>query len=392
MRKIILLIDCSSEYDRRLLRGLVRFSKEHGPWAFYRIPPSQAGMLDGGRQVIRWARKWQADAIVGRWRWDDISLLDELDIPIVLQNYKARSSRFSNLTGDYIGTGVKVADFFINHKFKQFAYYGVKDVIWSEERLQGYEAEVKRFGGTLYKLMVDDTHGDRAQVASWLKSLPKPVAMFACDDAYALEITEVCNMAGIPIPEDVSLVGVDNDDLLCEISSPQISSLELNVEQGGYHLGELLEKQFESNLSWSFNVVVTPGGIVERGSTLRHYIKDPYVDRLVKYVDEHFDQYITMDQILSQVPLSRRNIEIRFKKEMNGMTIYKYLVTSRMNKFTDLLVKSDLSITEIADHCGLLSIQNVSRIFRQVYSCTPTEYRQRLRKKALSLIEDHPSY
>ena len=77
---------------------------------------------------------------------------------------------------------------------------------------------------------------------------------------------------------------------------------------------------------------------------------------------------------------------------MNEMTIYKYLITCRMNKFTDLLVKSDLSIMEIADHCGLLSIQNVSRIFRQVYSCTPKEYRQRLRKKALPPMEDHPSY
>jgi len=379
MRKIILLIDCSSEYDRRLLRGLVSYSREHGPWSFYRIPVSQIGMRDAGLRIIEWAKKWNADAIVGRWRWDNISLLYDLNIPVVLQNYEGRSTTFSNLTGDYVGTGAKVARFFIDHRFKNFAYFGVENVVWSEERKQGFEDEVVRSGGRFFSLMVQDANKEKARVVKWLLSLPKPVALFACDDAFALVITEICNMEDIPIPEDLSLIGVDNDDLLCAISSPQISSVELNVEQGGYDLGEMLDRQFESKRVWSFSVVVSPGSIIERGTTLKHYFNDAYVDRIVKFIDENFDQYITMDQILSQVPLSRRNIEIRFRNEMDGMTIYKYLHASRMGKFKDLLVNTDLSISEIAYQCGLQSPQNVSRLFKQQYGCTPREYRQQNR-------------
>lgn len=380
MRKIILLIDCASEYDRRLLRGLVRYSKEHGPWEFYRMPVSQMGIRDDGLHVIQWAKKWKADAIIGRWRWSNTSSLVDLNIPIVLQNYAARSSRFSNLTGDYIGTGAKVSRFFIERKFRNFAYFGVKDVVWSEERWQGYEVEVERYGGQLHQLMVDDPYKERDRVVDWLHSLPKPIALFACDDAYALFMTEVCNVEGISIPEEVSLIGVDNDDLLCQISSPQITSIELNVEQGGYHLGEMLERQFESNSVWSFNVVISPGEIIERGSTLKHNIKDACVDKLVKYIDDNFDQYITTDQILSQVPLSRRSLETRFKNEMNSTTIYKYLTTCRMNKFANLLATTDLPMTDIADRCGLLNYPNISRAFKRIYHCTPKEYRQNQKK------------
>ena len=91
MRKIILLIDCASEYDRRLLRGLVKYSKEHGSWLFYRMPSHLRENLDSGRAVIDWARKWKADAIVGRWRWEDPEMLSSLNIPVVLQNYSSRS-------------------------------------------------------------------------------------------------------------------------------------------------------------------------------------------------------------------------------------------------------------------------------------------------------------
>lgn len=375
MRKIILLIDCASEYDRRLLRGLVKYSKEHGSWLFYRMPSHLRENLDSGRAVIDWARKWKADAIVGRWRWEDPEMLSSLNIPVVLQNYSSRSRKFSNLTGDYIGTGVIAAKFFYDRRYKDFAYFGVKDVVWSEERLQGYSEEISRQGGRLHTLMVKETYGERERIMDWVKSLPKPVALFACDDEYALFLSEACKVENISMPEEVALLGVDNDELLCEISDPQISSIELNVEQGGYRLGEMLEKQFEAKDIWSFNIVISPGEIVQRNSTKKHNIKDGEVEKLVKFIDENFDQNYSTEQILSQVPLSRRSIEIRFKKEMESTTIYKYITSKRMEKLANLLATTNLSMVEMADLCGITDYPNIARSFRKFYSCTPKEYR-----------------
>lgn len=377
MKRILLLIDSASGYDRKLLKGLVQYSREHGPWIFHRVSSAIGSGFRGGRAVIDWARKWKADAIVGRWQWGDSRQLSSLGIPVVLQNYNSRSENFSNLTGDYVGTGIIAAQFFLKRRYSSFAYFGLKDVVWSQERLQGFQEEVIRGGGAFSSCMVSDANKERGKVVDWIHSLPIPTAILACDDAYALYLTELCQMEGVSIPDELALLGVDDDDLLCQISDPQISSIRLNVEQGGYRLGELLDKQFRSKDYWSFNIVVSPGEVVERESTRKQIISDPYVARLVRYVNENFDKFITTDQVFAQVPLSRRSVEIRFSKEMGGMTVYKYLVECRMQKFAQLLSMTDLSMMEIAEKCGVIDYSNVARVFRRVYSCSPQEYRTR---------------
>lgn len=142
MVRILLLIDYSSDFDRRLLTGLVEYSKEHGPWLFYRMP-SHYSQLYGEEGVIRWAKEWKADAIIGKWNFETADRLKELGIPVVLQNYHHRSTTFSNLTGDYKGTGKMAAQFFLRRMYRNFAYFGVKDVVWSDERLQGFREELE---------------------------------------------------------------------------------------------------------------------------------------------------------------------------------------------------------------------------------------------------------
>lgn len=143
MFRILLLIDYSSDFDRRLLTGLVEYSKEYGPWLFYRMP-SHYSQLYGEEGVIRWAKEWKADAIIGKWNFETADRLKELDIPVVLQNYHHRSTTFSNLTGDYKGTGKMAAQFFLKRMYRNFAYFGVKDVVWSEERRVGFREEIER--------------------------------------------------------------------------------------------------------------------------------------------------------------------------------------------------------------------------------------------------------
>lgn len=380
MKKIILLIDCSSEFDRRLLRGLVKYTKEHDSWLFCRMSSLVAGNGDQGQALLNWAREWKADAIVGRWRWGDPEPLASLRIPVVLQNYVSRSSTFSNLTGDYIGTGTKAARFFFSREYRDFAYFGIRDVVWSEERLQGFREEIGNRRGRLYTLMVDEPYREQDRILQWVRSLPKPIALFACDDAYALFLSELCKLEGVMIPEDISLLGVDNDELLCLISDPQISSIELNVEQGGYRLGEELDKQFLEHEIRPRDIIITPGEIVLRNSTRKHDVKDPYVEMLVREIDDRFDQFCSTEQLLDAIPLSRRSMEIRFKKEM-GMTIYRYLLHCRLQRFAKLLATTDMPMSEIADRCGSLDYPNISRSFKKIFGCTPKDYRLKRRRE-----------
>ncbi len=385
MIRIILLMDGVSEFDRKLLRGLVRYSKESGNFLFYRMPIAMGSARDeaGERIVTDWVRRWRADAIIGRWPMRDTSELEHLHIPVVLQNLDRRSEEFSNLTGDYFGTGEIAADFFFKRRFGNYAYFGVNGLIWSEERQQGFRSRVEKLGGRVNSLMLDvkDEHDDR-RIVAWLKSLPKPVALFACDDSHALSISEACKMAGISIPDEVSLLGVDNDDLICEISDPPISSVSLDVEQGGFDVGKALHEMILQKSRTPFNVTIAPGAIIQRASTQRHNITDPYIGRLVKYIEDNYCQEISTAQILSQVPLSRRSLELKFKKEMGGITIYKYLTLCRIEYFAQLLATTNLPLTEIAVMAGISDYSNFSRIFKKHKGLSPQEYK---RRKKLSI-------
>ena len=159
MKKVLLLIDYSSEFSRRLLKGLIQYSKEHGPWIFYRLP-SYYKTLYGKEGIVEWAKEWEADAIVARWDHEGTDLLKSLNIPVVLQNYKDRSDYFSNLTGDYIGTGEMAARFFIKRRYRNFAFYGNKGVVWSRERAEGFRKEVEKAVGNYYYFESENLDGE----------------------------------------------------------------------------------------------------------------------------------------------------------------------------------------------------------------------------------------
>lgn len=377
MIRILLLIDCSNDFDRNLLRGIVSYSRENGPWLFYRLPPYYNESVYGGKTILDWVKEWKADAIIGQWSEDAVDQLKELDIPVVLQNYRHRSTIYSNLTGNYRGTGEMAARFFAQRLYRNFAFFGIKGVVWSDERCEGYREEVERIGGRFFCFETDkDTAGVRSEVGRWLRELPKPVALFCCDDSHALFISETCKMENIDILDEISLLGVDNDELICNISDPPISSIELEVEKGGYAVGKFLHQQIRKELEGPFNVVINPTRIELRQSTEKHNIKDPYVLKLVKYIEEHSDAELTIKSLIEQVPLSRRNIELKFKNIMNT-SIYQYILNCRVRRFANLLITTDRSLADIATEAGFHDYNNISRIFKKFMGCSPLEYRQK---------------
>ena len=377
MIRVILLIDCASEFDRKLLRGVMKYSREHGPWLFYRMPSDFRWGQDREEWVLEWARKWKADAIIGRWDEDKVNLLSRLNIPIVLQNNRSRSNVYSNLTGDYINTGRMAARYFRKKLFMNFAFFGIRNIIWSEERCAGFQDEVEREKGRFFAYKADPSGpSEREAVTAWLNSLPKPVGLFCCDDAHALFITETCMMSGIRIPEEISLLGVDNDELLCGISDPPISSIELDVEHGGYQTCKFLHRRLLNGGGAPFNVVINPIRIIQRHSSQRYNTSDPYVERLVGFIDDNYFRDIDMQTLVQSVPLSRRSIEMRFRKE-TGTSIYQYLMTSRVEHFAHLLATTNLPVMDIACQVGFKDCSNIARIFKKYKGCSPLEFRQK---------------
>ena len=380
MIKILLLTDYTQESERRFLNGFVKYTDTQGGCIFYPMSHLISKTRDNSKEIIKIAKKFKVDAILGLWHNINVEEARKLNIPIFLRTYKKVYNEFPMLTGHYKEFGAYAADFFINQNFSNYAFIGMKDILWSVSRYEGYSEQVtlmKKVRTHCYE--VEDFQNEIKEISSWLHSLPKPIAMFACNDFMARQVTEICQMNGIRIPEDISLLGVDNDEFMCNISSPTLSSIKLNFEKHGYEIAQTLFKMVAEKKTWPARIPVEAIGVVERMSTNRKIIADPYIREIVDFISRNYTQDIDICKLTSFIPLSRRAIEMKFKKEMHPYTISSYIMKLRMEHFCSLLESSELPVSTAADQSGFIDNSNFSTLFKKYKGMTPTEYRKKYR-------------
>jgi len=383
MIRLILLTDFTESYAHKLLKGIMDYSKKHEPWVLCRMPPAfrQQYGIEG---ILSWAKKWKADAIIAQFdSVDNVDLFRENGIVALAQDYKSRFSTIPNITSDYKLTGKMVADFFLQRGFKNFAFFGYKNACWSQERCEGFKDEITKFG---FQKNFYAFHNQKLEelwyykqhpVSKWLKSLPKPIALMACDDTQGQIITEICKICNLRIPEDIAVMGVDDDEMTCDLSDPSLSSVLLDVEKGGYDSAELIDKMVKSqNFDDYRDIFISTSYIVQRQSTNVYPIQDKEIAKALKFIDECTLEKINVEDVVRQVALSRRLLEIRFK-EFTKMSVYQYIMKKRMDRFAQLLLESNMPVTEVAAQIGITDMKNLSRQFKTIEGCSPLEYRKR---------------
>lgn len=384
MIKVLVLIDSTTEFSRRFLTGLIQYANENGPWIFYRLP-SYYKALYGEAGIVERIKEWEIDAVIAQWEYEGVDFLDQLDIPVFLQSYKNISGRFSRISGDYIGAGVMAAQFFAKRYFKNFAFYGNKNFFWSRARAEGYRREVERIKGSYYYFeseLLDSMQWSREHVEldNWLQGLPKPVALFACDDNFALQVSEMCKVNNINIPDELSLLGVDNDELICNLSHPSISSIVTDDENGGYQTGKMLQNLILNKNNIPFNINIDPVRIELRQSTEKYNISDSYVKTVLNYIHENIRLNISIDELTAIVPLSRRNLEKKFR-EATGTSVHQFILDKKVDLISTELLTTDKDLLDIAIETGFNDVRNVYRIFKKYTGYTPVSFRKKYLRK-----------
>lgn len=375
-----MLIDPSTEFSRRFLTGLIRYAHENGPWIFYRLP-AYYKTLYGEEGIIGQIKEWKIDAVIAQWEYEEIDFLEKLNIPVFLQSYKNVSDRFSKISGDFHAAGIMAARFFHKRSFTNFAFHGSKDFFWSKARAEGYRREVEKLGGNYYYFESEILNGmqwsrSHIELDEWLKSLPKPVALFACDDNFALQVAEMCKVNNIVIPDDLSLLGVDNDELICNLSHPSISSIIEDDENGGYQTGKKLHQLILNKSNFPFDIVIEPVRIELRQSTEKYNISIHHITDVIEYIGEHITSNITIGELTQIVPLSRRNLENKFR-EATGTSIYQFILDKKMDYITHELLHTEKSLLDIAIDVGFQDVRNLYRIFKKYKGCTPISFRKK---------------
>lgn len=386
MARVLMMTDFTESYGNKLLQGIIKYSHEHSPWVVGKIPLS---FRDGNqlKTAAEIADHWKADAIIGQFRsFEDIRPFQERGIIPVAQDFLQSFPGIINITGDYLEAGRMAARYFMERGLRHFAYYGLNGVVWSDGRRDGFmEVAARDAGAPLRKSHIREIKNlktswwyNTEKLIHWLRSLPKPVGIYCCDDNKAYNIIEACSQSqqtGLRIPEDILLLGTDNDETVCQLCMPQLSSVALDVEIAGYQVAALIEYLLnlppkERSKHYS-DIIVRPTHIVTRHSTDALVNDNPYISKILRYIENNIGKSLRVEDLVALVPMSRRTLEETFSKSM-GTSIYRYIIRTRVSRFQKLIL-GGLSPSQAAMELGL-EYKSLSREFKRQTGLSPKEF------------------
>ena len=390
MIRLIMLTDFTETFSYRLQRGILQYARDnHEQWMVCRMPLSYKNErgLDG---VVRWAEEWKADAIMGKFEQDDdLQSFIQRGIVVIAQDHKRLFKTVPNVTSNYLDTSRMAASYFLDRGFNSFAYCGYNEAVWSEERCRGFRKGITdRSNGCHFSLFTDTLtdepwRNNDLKLIHWLQSLPRRTAIFCCDDRQASVVLSACNEAGIKVPADFVVMGVDNDELVDELDEPTLSSVNLDIEQGGYAMAQMIEAIKQTGQQGN-DIIIQPTGIIPRQSTNTFAAVEPYVQKAIDFIHNNLDRQFTITDLLRHLPVSRRLFEIRFR-EVTGFTPHNYMIRHRIERFAQRLLSSALPIKEIAFDMEFNNYGNLIRLFKTYLGCTPSEYREQHRWHGITI-------
>ena len=392
--KVALLIETARSYGRGILQGIVRYARLHGPWAFYVRP----GDLE---QVLPKMGPWGVHGIIARLETPKVTeAVLATGLPLVALDLSAHQlapghplSTVSEVYPDSQRAASMAAEHLLERGLRHFAYAGVpSEVLWAGRREEGFCQRLAEAGFSCQRYRLSNAPHDRNwgrqlnRMAKWLHDLPKPVGLLACDDDRGREILEGCRVAGLAVPEDVAVVGVDNDELMCELSDPPLSSVALNTQRGGYEAAALLDGLMAGRIQGTHRILVEPTYVVPRRSTDILALEDRVVAAALRFIRDHARQPISVKDLIRQSQLSRRTLELRFRKIV-GRSIHEEIQRARLERAKRLLLETALPLAEVAVGSGFSSATYLIRLFHREIGMPPAEYRHRYRGALEPVLE-----
>ena len=336
-------------------------------------------------------KHWQGDGVL-------LSFVDRsvvrtacgLGLPIVGieadTGWNDAASHISYFAGDHRAIGQLGADHLLEQGFQRLAFCGyppTRMTRWSSERGRAFAARVRERGLSC-SLFTGWSATDRrwselqGRLAAWLKSLEKPVGVMAANDARARHVLEACRLIGARVPEDVAVLGVDNDEVVCELTSPPLSSIEQSARSVGFQAAALLDRLMAGKRSQTIPHLIAPEGVVVRRSTNVVAVNDAEVAAALVFIREHACEAIRVTDVVASVQVSRSTLEARFRMAM-GRTIHSEIQRVQIEQARRLIVSTDLPLKQIAATVGFVHVHYMSTVFRRHTGRTPAEYRKHAR-------------
>lgn len=382
MRHVALLIEATNAYARGLLHGIARYNHERARWTIYfephapdQPPPKWLASWKGHGVIARLANSRVAKAVLG------------LGVPVVELRRLRKFPNVPSVGPDNRAVAQLAAQHLRERGFRNFGFYGLPAGVDPpmDIRAEAFQRAVEMFGCTCSLFRVKrglPWEEERAQLLQWIKSLPKPVGIMTCTDERGLHVLRTCMLAGLKVPDQIAVIGAGNDDCICALCEPPLSSVDLAPETIGYEAAALLDRMMMGYRPTEWEILTPPRGIIVRPSTDVLATDDQTVVEALRFIRSRACDGIRVGDVLKHVHLSRSALEPRLKKVI-GKSIHREIRRVRLERAKDLLATTDLPIKQIADQAGFRTVQYLARVFHNEVGLTPAAYRKKMRRHQL---------
>lgn len=377
VQHVAVLIETETSWGARVIRGIAHYAEKHALWHLLIDPRDheQRSAIPEG---------WRGDGIIARissrTQWQQIR---EKNLPVVnVDDVFEGLDRVGTVVTDEPERARLALEHLVGRGFDQFAYFAPPSHRYSKHRGEAFARAVAELGYECNEYQPGYRAGrkigweeQQRRVNRWLAALPRPIAILTVDAHHARQLAEICHFGGVRIPDEVAILAGDADELMCEVSTPPLSSISVACERLGHEAAAMLHRMMAGGAPPNEPMLIPPHGVVSRQSTDVLAIDDPSVVRALRYIRTHAHHGIVVEDILREVPISRRSLEIQFRSYL-GRSPAEEIRRVRLERGRHLLGRRELSVTEIALACGFSNATRFGVAFRKSFGTTPRAFRK----------------
>jgi LacI family transcriptional regulator len=399
-RRVLLMLGCSRASERGLLRGIVRYARLHEPWIFYREPPfyrrppyhslprdfpdpmDRVRGRQSGRTLVSLRGRGLEGIVAFAAHRTQMETFIPPDFPCVILPIEEKIPGRCCIVEEAGTVGRMAAEHFLDRGFTRFAFCGFDHMYWSRVRQEGFVQRLAQAGHAAHLYEPPRRSADvpweteQSFVADWLRSLPKPIGLMVCNDDRAQQVIEANKAAGTRIPDEIAVLGVDNDEMICELTHPPLSSIALNLEEAGYEAAAQLDRQMQGHKPAATEICLRPLYVHTRQSTDVLAVEDPQVATALRFIRTHAGDCLSVQAVVEAASTSRRLLERHFHQTV-GTGIYREIQRVRIERACRMLAETNWSLADIAQRCGFSNTVHFSVAFKRQMDVTPEQHRRR---------------
>lgn len=384
-KKVAIFVETSSDYGRRIVSGIAEYLRTNQHWSVF------LEQNDKKFQPHDWIRLNNWDGVICRQTDHDLeTILIANKVPVVNLNDKYQIPTLPWIGSDHLAIGALGAKYLRHIGTRNYAFCGFTNERWSRLRKEGFGMTVEEFDKQFLVWesvwsgrTIDYWSKDIVRLRHWIASLPKPIGIMAANDVRALHLLEACRQLELVIPEEVAIIGVDDEETLCNLSLPRLTSIRPDCEKIGYQAAVLLDQMMSNSKLTVQSASIQPKGVIARPSTDILAISDSLVIKTIKKLRNENRKYCDINNIAKELKISRKMLDKRFENALHRTPadVFKWVLISRIQK---LLLDTDMPLSQIAKIEGLVSSQNMNVIFKNIVGVSAGTYRLTHRNKSLT--------